>query len=208
MKDKEFWKRESRNCSKNVTKISFKYNEVDKRNALEKVRVAAWKYDKGAPGAPDLSGFDCMYLNPDEFKESLRRTFNLKFTPEEYGAFLMEVCDKDDPERKVHCASFLVYFLRKGFLEEEIDERSMGEKAKIDEERRLFEQAKLEEQEGKNKQQVTRFTEKDKESALLKLRGAAKYYDKAMPGAMSMKNFEMAYMEPHVFREQLKRFSI
>ena len=39
-------------------------------------------------------------------------------------------------------------------------------KAKIDEERRLFEQAKLEEQEGKNKQQVTRFTEKDKESAL------------------------------------------
>ncbi len=206
-KDKEFLeKRRAEIANKNKIKVSFKFLEKHRRDALEKVRVAAFKYDKGAPGAPDLSGFDCMYLTPDAFKEVLRRTFNLKFTPEEFGAFLTEVADNEDPDKKVHCASFLVYFLRKGFLErEKVLKEQWARKDKIDAERRAYEVSKLEEQEGKNKQKVSKFTEQDKESALLKLRESAKYYDKSMPGAMSMKNFDMAYMEPHVFREQLKR---
>ena len=54
---------------------------------------------------------------------------------------MMEVCDADDPQRKVHCASFLVYFLRKGFLErEKLMKEQWEKKVRIDEERKQFEQ--------------------------------------------------------------------
>jgi hypothetical protein len=49
------------------------------------------------------------------------------------------------------------------------------------------------------------FTPEDQESTLLKLRTSARLYDKSAPGAMSLRSFEVLHMEPHVFKEQLKR---
>ena len=116
MKDKVFMeKRRAEIEGKNKVEIDLRFSKEDKEKAMEKVRIAAWKFDKGGPGAPDLGGFDCLSLEPTAFKDVLRRTFNLKFSPKEFGAFLSDVCDPDDPEMRVHCASFLVYFQRKGF---------------------------------------------------------------------------------------------
>ena len=61
------------------------------------MRLAAWKFEKGGPGLPILVN-DCLSLDPAAFKDVLRRTFNLKFTPNEFRAFLSDVCDPNDPK--------------------------------------------------------------------------------------------------------------
>ena len=191
--------------SKNVFKVSFDFTPEQREQSMEKVRMAAWKFDRASPTAANLDAFECEYMTPENFKEQCRRCFNLKFTAEEFGAYLSEVGDKDD-NYKVYCAEFLVNFLRKG-LEERTKKmkENWALKEKIDNEKKALEIARLEEQEGKNKQSVTKFTEADKIKALKKMKQAAYEYDKAMPGAMSMSNFDAAYMEPFVFKEQLRR---
>ena len=52
---------------------------------------------------------------------------------------------------------------------------------------------------------VIKFTPEEKDRAVSNLKVAARLYDKAMPGAMSMLAFEVKSMLPHVFKEQLRR---
>lgn len=47
-----------------------------------------YQYDKSSPTAPSLDGFQVSYMVPHVFKDMLRRTFNLKFTPKEFGAVM------------------------------------------------------------------------------------------------------------------------
>jgi hypothetical protein len=107
----------------------------------------------------------------------------------------------------IHCASFLVMFFRMGF-----NERTRRIQATRTEKKRLAEELrkkqKLEEieQQKKNASKVNmQFTEEDEERAIIKLRTAAKLYDKTTPGAMSMKSFEVKEMPPYIFKEQLRR---
>lgn len=170
---------------------------------MEKVRLAAFKFDKQGNGAPNLDAFDCEFLTPEAFKEVLRRTFNLNFSPPELGAFVEMVSD-DPAEHRVRCASFLIYFLRLG-----MDERNArlkmqwAEKKRINDAALKLEQERLAEAEAKNKSRVATFTEEHKIRALSKLRQAAKNYDPV--SGMSMKSFEVSTMAPHEFKEQLKR---
>ena len=203
LKDKEYIeKRRAEIEGRNVIKISFDYSEKDKESAMEKAVDAAKKFDKNGPGAPNLDGFDCEYLTPELFKENMRRTFNIKFSPAELGAFIHAV--SDDPEGKVHCASFLIYFLRLGLDERtRLLKENWAKKDSINEAAAALEAQRLAEQEAKNNQKVAKFSDEDKVNALMKLRLAAKAYDKNT--GMSMKSFEVASMPPYIFREQLKR---
>lgn len=79
-------------------------------------------------------------------------------------------------------------------------------KKKYDEAREKKRQEDLLELDKKNVlKSKTDFSSDEKESAVVKLKYAAKQYDKSTPGAMSMKSFEEKSMPPHVFKEQLKR---
>jgi len=150
-----------------------------------------------------LDAFDCEFLTPEAFKEVLRRTFNLNFSPPEFGAFVDSVSD-DPNEHRVRCASFLIYFLRLGMDERNARLKSQwAEKKRINDAALKLDQERLAEAEAKNKQNVATFTEEDKIRALSKLRQAAKNYDPV--SGMSMKSFEVANMAPHEFKEQLKR---
>ena len=188
--------------SKSVVRISFDFKPSDMQSALEKVRVAAWKFDKQGNGAANLDAFDCEYLTAENFKDVLRRTFNLKFTPGEMGAYIRHCTD--DPQGKVFCASFLIGFLRTGMEERSKKLKSnWAERQRINAAAEEAEKLRLEFQEGKNAQKVSSFTEDDKKHALYKLRAAAKLYE-AVSG-MSMQSFEAKHMVPHEFKEQLKR---
>ena len=78
----------------------------------ERFRAAAARYEKGHPSSVGLEGFEAKVLNPAEFREILKRTFNLKLNPQEL-AVAMELFDL---EKKGHVVSseFLVTFFKMG----------------------------------------------------------------------------------------------
>ena len=67
----------------------------DKRLAIEKLTEASAKYDSNGPGAVPLTAFDAAYLTPLEFREVLKRTFNLAFVPRQFAALVDMFKDKN-----------------------------------------------------------------------------------------------------------------
>lgn len=190
---------------KSVVDINYDYSEEDRKRALDKITVAAFKYDRLMPGTVQLNAFDGAVMTPKVFKEQLKHVFNIKLDSKELGA-LMNYFDRDG-DGCVNCAEFLVSFFRIGFEERaKFVKAERAKKKKIEEERIR----KLKEDEeslaAKNSMKVSyAYSTSDKNSAFEKLRKAAKLYNSASPTAPSMKAFEGALMEPHVFKEQLRR---
>jgi hypothetical protein len=194
-------------------KLNDSFSEEELRSALSKLLEASVRYDRLTPGAVQLDAFECEFMRPHELREQLKMVFNVQLTVGELSAFVLDfnkeanegvaVVDRDE---SVNCAAFLVTFFRMGFVEKEIRVRAFYAKKKKFEQDR--DRKKLEAQQEldrkNNLKTSTEFTLEDKERAVAKLRVAAKLYDKSMPGAMTMKAFEVKVMPPHVFREQLK----
>ncbi len=65
-------------ATKNLLKVSYEFSEEDMESALEKLRDAAWRFDKNMAGAPNLDAFESQEMEPHIFKEQLKRAFNLK----------------------------------------------------------------------------------------------------------------------------------
>ncbi len=183
------------------------YSEQDLQSALAKIVEAAVKYDKMMPGAVPLDAFVAEYMNPGEFREQMKLVFHLPLSVKEVSAFFNHFNQDQQDKNMLNCASFLVSFFRMGFNEKSRRIKAFWEeKKRIEKER---ERKKIEDEKelaAKNALKVNfTFTEEDKERAIVKLRTAAKLYDKTTPGAMSMKAFEVKEMPPHIFKEQLKR---
>ena len=53
------------------------FSEEDNETAFVKMNEAAWKFEKGGPGAPNLDAFDMKYMEPHIFREQLKRAFNM-----------------------------------------------------------------------------------------------------------------------------------
>ena len=62
------------------TQVDFDYSDADKESAMNKMRIASFKFDKNHPSSLGLDGFDGSDLSPGVFKEMVRRTFNMKLT--------------------------------------------------------------------------------------------------------------------------------
>lgn len=170
----------------NRSKISFDYTPADVKQALEVVTEAAFRYDRAMPGTMQLEAFECEYLPPAVFKEQLRRVFHISLTPSQFGAFLKTSTFFSDGV--INCAAFVVYFLRLGFNERSSLVRHQRlEKERINEERERKRQEEQAELATKNALKCSlKYQAEDSARAMAKLREAARYYEKAMPGAMSM----------------------
>lgn len=59
-----------------------------------------------------LTAFEGASLQPHEFKEQLRRVFNIHLSPRELGA-LMDLFDKDK-DGTIACNEFLIMFFKTG----------------------------------------------------------------------------------------------
>lgn len=89
--------------------------------AMEKLIIAAQKYDPNSSSCLPLDAFNCKILRPSLFKDLIRTTFNLKFSPKELGA-VIKYFDKENPNAlpldqftgDVHCQTFVVAFLKLG----------------------------------------------------------------------------------------------
>ena len=133
--------------------------------------------------------------------------FNVQLSVNELTAYIRNFNVGSDNDENINCGAFLVSFFRMGHAEKERQMRLfMAKKKRFEEQREKKKQEDLIALNRKNLlQSKTDFSPEEKESAITKLKYAAKQYDKSTPGAMSMKSFEVKSMLPHVFKEQLKR---
>lgn len=71
-------------------KVVWEFDEADRKSALDKMRAAGAKYDKSHPSSPSLAGFQGGPMTPGIFRELVKRSFNLYFTPKELAAVARE----------------------------------------------------------------------------------------------------------------------
>ena len=58
----------------------------DFNSGINKIKFAAARYDRYHPAAVSLDGFMCASLTAGQFKEQLKRVFNVVLSPKELSA--------------------------------------------------------------------------------------------------------------------------
>jgi Ca2+-binding EF-hand superfamily protein len=185
--------------------VDYEYTDLHLQSALEKMRVAAAKYNKQAPGAMSLDGFQSKFMRAGLFQEMLRRTFNLKVQGKELGAFYAH-WTKDHPKKGVNCAEFTRNFCLLGIAERDKIHRAGIEKQRMENEEREKVAARLAaEKAAKLEYQLADASESDLDTSLAKLLEAAVSFDKTHPGSPSLAAFEVARMDCGLFSANLAR---
>lgn len=195
---------EDEKAAKHAKTISFQFGEQDMQTAVQKLKDAAYRFDKNIPGCPSLGAFATASITAFDFREQLKRLFNLRLKPRELGALLTYF--NADEQGNVACNVFLMQFLKMGY--DERQERVVRDRLREQEvaERRAEEDAqKAKRAEDKLVVRVKAYSEDDFSSAMAKLTEAAFLYDRSNPGAMGLQGFQGISMTPTVFREQIKR---
>ena len=95
-------------------KTDGKFTSSDMDSAMEKICEQAEKFDKTHSSAPSLSGFTGGAMKPGEFRELVRRTFNLPLTPTELNAIVSEY-RYDKNAKTIDTKKFLNFFTKLGF---------------------------------------------------------------------------------------------
>jgi Ca2+-binding EF-hand superfamily protein len=190
---------------KNELSVDFEFTDKVKFAAIAKMTEAAKKYDKNHPASVALDGFEGASLGPAMFREMLKRTFNLKLTPPELGA-LIAVFDKDG-DGNIDTAEFLLTFFKHGFAAREQEVQEQRERqARMNVEFEQNKHQKQKELEDKMEMKLDYdFSEADEARMHVKLKTAAKKYDKNHPASVSLEGFDAKFLKPGVFREMLKR---
>ena len=183
-----------------TTDIDWNYGEVDKTNVYKRCTEAAAKYDKNSPGCVSLDAFECKFLTPLEFREAMKRTFNIPLAPKELAVL---VSDFDDGNGNVNCQNFVIFFIKLGVDERNKFKLIMLEKQRRDNEIRKAEhERKLREQRDKSSLKVSyECTSEEKDAAFNKLAIAAAKYDKSHPGSMDLDGFEAKTLPAGAFRK-------
>lgn len=184
------------------------FTEQDFDNAMEKVKAASAKFDKTHPAAPSTAGFTGGAMKPGEFRELVRRTFNLWLKPAELASIVDRFSfDVEKNSGKIDSKTFLIKFVKLGF------EARAQAKATVMEKQRLAEldlaQEKARKQRIAEQKMVTDidndYGEVDRTSCYKKMTASSAKYDKNAPGCASLDAFDAAYLTPMVFREIMKR---
>ncbi len=186
--------------------MSYDFTDEDRNSALGKITRAAIRYDKNSSSSMGLDGFEGADMTPHVFKEQLKRVFGIKLSPAELGALVCFI-DKDG-DRTVNCQEFLIQFFKSGFANrsELVKRRRQADVDAAEKARKKIE-AKEQAATTWQKKQVDfeNITDKDLETAWAMITKAAAKYDSNSASAVSLDAFEGGAMQPHVFKEQLKR---
>lgn len=79
-------KSESAKMKVDISMVEF--TEDEKRTALDKIKEAAYKYDRLMPGAVQLDAFEAKSMLPIDFKEQLSRVFKIHVNQRELAALM------------------------------------------------------------------------------------------------------------------------
>jgi Ca2+-binding EF-hand superfamily protein len=183
------------------------FGESDLRSAVEKLTAAATKFSRTDPTAPSLQAFEVKYLKPTAFKVLLKNTFAIVVNRRELGA-LVEMFQTEAGHCLVDSADFVLRFCKIGVEQRDLKRKKQIEMTAKAERDALAHQQELLKNVGDSLEAVydPNFEEADLETALLKIRVAAKAYRKhGGAGNMSLDGFNSVYITPGLFREMLKR---
>jgi hypothetical protein len=102
--------------SKTLYDVDFEFDEADRDSAIAKMTKCAKRYDKSHPAAMALDGFEVKHMGGPEFKELVRKTFNLTLTPTEVGAVFSFIRDRTPEYKQIPSdrvsPSFFCYYCR------------------------------------------------------------------------------------------------
>jgi hypothetical protein len=192
----------SLNMNNNVS-IDYNFDEADEASATEKVRIAAMKYDKAAPGSVSLDGFECNALGAGEFQNLVLRVFQLNLSPGELGY----IVQKYDVKKigAVYCKTFLNEFLGLG-----VSERHKAHLEQLERQKRLDEEAHsehLRKIEAVMKSQSVKvadeYDERHLKSVLKQLTEASVKFDKNKGGTLI--SFDPESLDALEFKKAIKR---
>merc|ERR1711871_692415 len=178
-----------------------KVKEEDLDSAMEKLRDAARKNE-----SPNLKPFDGNSVSVGEFREMLKRLFNVKFTMAELAA-LVDIFDTDPKQNRIDCNKFVVRFVGIGFEEKEKRHRAQLEKrrAAAELERRNEEEAFRKHQESLPSASINpKFKKSDLISAMEKIRVVAAGYDRNHPSAPNLAGFKGSNLPVAQFKELMR----
>ena len=149
---------------------------------MKKLVEAATLYDRTQVGMLPLDAFEIGSMRPEEFRLQLKKTFDLPVTIGELSA-IIKLLNKENPsEESVNCANFLVFFLRLGFQERSKRVKEVWQEQKdsrdFNDHKHIMQTGEFEEKNALKKisEAELRFTAADRETAVLKLREAARLY--------------------------------
>ena len=103
---------------------NFDFSEAEEAAAMAKLTRAAVKYDKNHPSSMGLHAFEVKALKAGEFREVLRRTFNLPLDAKELGVMVKTFGDMET--NTIPCVSFLQRFVKIG-----LDERNKSKMSQL-----------------------------------------------------------------------------
>ena len=192
--------------SKTTLHVDRDFFATDKASAYRKLTIGATLYDRNSPGCASLDAFNAKYLTPGEFREQLKRTFNIALLPKELAAIIDDFCN-GGLDQNVQSQQFLNTFLKLGS-----DERDKKHRMELTRQRREESYRKNEHERAmkaaEDKMQLKidyNFDNEQKNSAFEKLNIAAKRYDKNSPGCLSLDGFTAKELNALSFKEMLKR---
>jgi Ca2+-binding EF-hand superfamily protein len=198
-------KREKAAKDEQAKKVKVDFTSEDWTTAMQKITAAAADYDKCSASAMSLQAFQGSALEPPLFRDMVFRTFGVTLTPGEAGA-VIKYFDKDG-DGTIDGTEFLLLFTKLGFNEKtrRRDVRKK-EKERRDQEQKKWWENKQRELEEKNKNTIDRsFTDAHKELALGKIAECAVNFEIDEINRLALQAFQGSSMEPHVFKEQLRK---
>ena len=198
-------KRMAVKAAQDAKKVSSKVTEGDWKSAMKKITAAAADYDKTSASAMSLQAFQGSAMHPPLFRDMVFRTFGVTLSPGEAGA-VIKYFDKDG-DGTVDGGEFLLLFTKLGFNEKG---RRFAERKKEKERRDLQDKQWWIKREREinqmNAKKVDRsFTPAHKELALQKIAKCAVDFNVDPINSLALQSFQGSVMEPHVFKEMLRR---
>lgn len=172
-------------------------------SAKKKIGNIASVYD---PLKSSFGGFERHALDPTEFREQLKATFQLSLTDAELGALVI-MCDKDN-NRSVDSAEFINEFFRLGKLEKQkFFFKHKDERQRLQNVQMKYDKDQRDKVDALLRYKIPKTWSKETEDrAMDKIRQAA-YFHKPNSGLVnSLKGFvDGGEMTPVQFKEQLRR---
>jgi Ca2+-binding EF-hand superfamily protein len=180
------------------------YSEAARSSAMNKLAVAAKKFDPSHPSAPNLESLTVTYLKPAELKDLLARLFFLKLSHQEMGVLITKYGDKTG---NVDVSVFLREFIKIG-INGRANDAAEQRKLQMQQDKKAGEERAQKISDAEKKYDMVidyDFSSLDEARAAEKLKEASVKYDRTSPTAQGLSGFECVSLNPGAFRDLLRR---
>eukprot|EP01042_Synura_sphagnicola_P034063 gene34063-43696_t len=186
--------------------VDSSFSKEDFNSGLQKIRHAAAHYDKTHPSAVGLDGFSAASLSAGQFREQVRRVFNVTLTNNELSALVKFFAVGGENENDVDCSTFLQHFTKLQREERNRISKEQQELKRLQEQKDREERAqKIQRQEQREREKLV-FDDADQESLWQKmLKIGNLFITDSAAYVQELQAIKAVTMTPGVFRDAFHR---